>query len=109
MIYNVTVPVDVHSVDPSVPETLLGAPLVPGALRTIPGGAIVFQAALLTDVPGHSSVYRFALQFGSLHAAMMAGNWLYTKLRGAPVALSIGGHLVPIDHRTIITAIEKTA
>jgi hypothetical protein len=108
VIYKVTVSVDLHTLDPTVAASLLGtSALVPGTARRIPGGLLVFQSAALNTNPGEASVYRFALQFGAVHSAMQVGTWLYRQLRDVPAAVSIGGTLIPLDHRTIISTLEQ--
>jgi hypothetical protein len=110
VIYKVTVALDLHTLDPSVPALLLGTPeLQPGTARRVPGGVLVFQAAVLNTNPGEASVYRFALQFGAVHSAMQMGTWLFNQLRHAAAAISIAGILIPLDHRTIISTLEQVA
>lgn len=110
MIYAVTVPVDLQTLDATVPERLMQtAALAPGIGRTIPGGMIVFQSAAISAAPGEPSLYRFALQFGSLRHAAVVGNWLFNQLREMPVALSFAGHPIPLDHHTIISALKQIA
>jgi hypothetical protein len=110
VIYRVTLGIDIHSIDPEVPVKLLGTnQFVPGTTRRIPGGVLVFQAAVLNSNPGEASVYRFALQFGSVHAATQVGTWLFSQLNRDAVALSIAGTLIPLDHRTIISALKQAA
>jgi hypothetical protein len=42
-----------------------------------------------------------------VHSAMQVGTWLYRQLRDVPAAVSIGGTLIPLDHRTIISTLEQ--
>ena len=110
MIYAVTVNVDIQTIDPAVPGKFMGrAGLIPGASRVIPGGMVVFQSAWLNDTPGEASLYRFSLQFGSIHAAALVGNWLFAQLYGTAAALHLAGHLIPIDHPTIIRGLRQVA
>lgn len=89
---------------------LMGRPdFVPGDSRRIPGGILVFQSAALSSMPGEPSLYRFILQFGALRYAGPVGNWLFSQLNGAPAALSLAGHPVPIDHHSIIAGIKQVA
>src|SRR5688572_25644080 len=75
LIYAVSVSVDLQTLDAGVPYRLMApAQLMPGAQRTIPGGVLVFQSAVLSDIPGEASLYRFAVQFGARHAAATVGN-----------------------------------
>ena len=110
MIYAVTVAVDIQTLDPMLPAKLMGAPVFTmGATRRIPGGILVFQSALVNDVPGEGSLYRFSLQFGSLHSAAAVGNWLFAQIHGTAAALSLAGHPIPIDHHTIIRTLQQVA
>jgi hypothetical protein len=110
MIYAVTVTVDVQTLDPVLPAKLMGRPIFTmGTTRRIPGGMLAFQAAYVNDVPGEPSLYRFVLQFGSLHDAAAAGNWLFAQLHSNPAALSLAGNPIPIDHHTIIRTLQQVA
>lgn len=110
MIYAVTVSVDIQTLDPTLPARLLGTRVFqPGATRRIPGGVLVFQSAYLNAEAGEASLYRFAVQFGSLQAAAMVGNWLFSQLYGKAAALQLAGHLIPIDHHSIIRGLQEVA
>jgi hypothetical protein len=110
MIYAVTVAVDIQTLDPTLPARMIGRPVYAlGATRQIPGGILAFQGALLNEMPGEPSLYRFNLQFGSLHDAGTVGNWLFAQLRGRAAALSLAGNPIPIDHHTIIHTLRQVA
>ena len=110
MIYAVTVTLDVQTIDPMVPARLIGKPVYQvGSSRRIPGGVLVFQSAMVNDVPGEASMYRFSLQFGSLHGAAAVGNWLFAQLHESAAALSLAGHAIPVDHGTIIRTLQQVS
>ena len=110
MIYAVTVTVDVQTLDPTLAAKMMGRPVYEvGTARPIPGGVLVFQSAFLNSQPGEASVYRFILQFGSLHSAAAAGNWLFAQLHRTAAALSIAGTMIPIDHGTILRSLRQVA
>lgn len=81
----------------------------PGITRAIPGGVLVFQSAMLNMQPGEPSLFRYTLQFGAPRDAAVTGNWLFNQLRGSGAALHIAGHLIPLDHRTIINSLKQVA
>jgi hypothetical protein len=110
VIYAVTVHVDLQTLDPTLPGRLIGrANAEPGTTRRIPGGVIVFQSALISAQPGEPSLFRFVVQFGAPRDAALVGNWLFNELHGSAAALSVAGHLIPLDHHTIITSFEQVA
>ncbi len=110
MIYAVTVSIDIQTLDPRLPAQLMGRTrLEPGAIRAIPRGVLVFQAAAHSSTPGEPSLYRFVLQFGAVRSAGIVGNWLFSQLNGVAAALAIAGHPVPIDHHTIIASLKQVA
>jgi hypothetical protein len=110
VIYAVTVTVDLQTLDPSLPARLVGRPNPqPGATRRIPGGIMVLQSALISSEPGQTSVYRFVIQFGAPRDAALIGNWLFNELRDSAAALSIAGHLIPLDHHTIVKSLQQVA
>ena len=110
MIRAVTIALDVQTIDASLPAKLMaGAPLIPGATRPIPGGVMVFQSALLNQLPGEASLFRFSIQFGARQAAALVGNWLYAQLYGTAAAVIIGGRPVAIGHHDIIFALKNAA
>ena len=101
---------DVQSLDSSIAARLMGRiDATPGMVRRIPGGAIAFNSAFLNSEPGQPSLFRFALQFGSVQAAAAIGNWLFAELHDTAAALSLAGHAVPIDHPTIIHSLRAVA
>jgi hypothetical protein len=75
----------------------------------VPGGVIVFQSAVISRQPGEASLFRFVIQFGAPRDAAVLGNWLFSQLRDTAAALSIAGHLIPLDHRTIISSLKQVA
>ncbi len=106
----VTVPIDVETIDPSLPAKIMGANrLAPGSWRDIPGGMVVFQAAFLNTTAGEPSLYRFILQFGARQAASVVGTWLFSKLYGAAAAIQIGGRAIPLTHHDIISTLRVVA
>ena len=110
MIYAVTVNVDLQTLDPTLPGRLIGRPNAePGTTRRVPGGVIVFQSALISAQPGEPSLFRFVVQFGAPRDAALVGNWVFNELHGSAAALSVAGHLIPLDHRTIIMSFEQVA
>ena len=110
MIYAVTVSLDLQTLDPTVPVRLVGRPdAEPGATRRVPGGVIVFQSAVISQQPGEFSLYRFVFQFGAPRDAAVIGNWLFSQLRDTGAALSLAGHLIPLDHHTIIASLKQVA
>lgn len=110
MIYAVTVNLDIQTLDSELADRLMARPgCGPGATLAVPGGILVFQSALISSQPGEPSVFRFVLQFGALRDAAVVGNWLFNQLRGCGAALLIAGHLIPIDHRTIISSLKQVA
>jgi hypothetical protein len=110
MIYAVTVPVDLQTLDELVPLRLMNARMLePGMSRKIPGGLIVFQSAAISNSPGEPSLFRFVVQFGALRNAAVVGNWLFSQLKDAPVALSLAGHPIALDHHTIIAGLKQVA
>ena len=110
MIYAVTVPLDIQTLDETLPSKLMGRAVFQlGATRRIPGGMLVFQSAYINDTPGEPSLYRFSIQFGSLHSAAAVGNWLFAQLHGSAVALSLAGQLIPVDHGTILRLLRQVA
>jgi hypothetical protein len=110
VIYAVTVSVDIQTLDPTLPAKIMGQHTYPvGATRRIPGGVLVFQSAYINDIPGEASVYRYIIQFGSLHSAAAVGNWLFAQLHGTAAALSLAGNMIPIDHGTIIRSLRQVA
>ena len=110
MIYAVTLSMDIQSLDGTLAARLMGQPTVtPGMTRRIPGGALSFNSAVLNTEPGQPSLFRFSLQFGSVHATAAVGNWLFAQLRDAAAALSLAGHPIPIDHTTIIRSLRQVA
>ena len=109
MIYAVTLSRDIQSLDGTLAARLMGQPTVtPGMTRRIPG-ALSFNSAVLNTEPGQPSLFRFSLQFGSVHATAAVGNWLFAQLRDAAAALSLAGHPIPIDHATIIRSLRQVA
>jgi hypothetical protein len=110
LIYAVTVALDIQTLDPELADRLMARPnCEPGATLNVPGGVLVFQSALISRQPGEPSLYRFILQFGALRDAAVVGNWLFNQLRGSGAALLVAGHLIPIDHRTIINSLKQVA
>lgn len=110
LIYAVTVSIDLQTLDPTLPSKILGTlDCSPGATRAVPGGVIVFQSGLISQQPGEPSLYRFIVQFGALRDAAVMGNWLFNVLRDSAVALSVAGHIIPLDHRTIINTLKQVA
>jgi hypothetical protein len=110
VIYAVTVSLDIQTLDGTLPSKLIGTAVFQlGATRQIPGGVLVFQAALINDMPGEASLYRFSIQFGSLHSAAAVGNWLFAQLHGSAVALSLAGQAIPVDHGTILRVLRQVA
>lgn len=110
MIYAVTVSVDIQTLDPTLPAKMMGRPVFAvGSARRIPGGVLVFQSAACNDAPGEASLYRFIIQFGSLHGAAAVGNWLFAQLHGCAAALSLAGNMIPIHHGTIIRGLQQVA
>jgi len=110
VIYAVTVNVDLQTLDPTLPARIIGRTgAAPGTTRRIPGGVIVFQSALISSDPGQPSLFRFVIQFGAPRDAALVGNWLFNELIGNAVALSVAGHLIPLDHHTIIASFEQVA
>jgi hypothetical protein len=110
LIYAVTVALDLQTLDAGVPCRLIApVPLMPGAQRKIPGGIIVFQSAVLSNIPGEPSLYRFAVQFGAQRAAGTVGNWLFSKLRNEPVSIALAGHPLPLDHHSLIVGLKQVA
>jgi hypothetical protein len=110
VIYAVTVNVDLQTLDPTLAERLIGRPNAePGVTRRIPGGVMVFESALISNQPGEPSLLRFVVQFGALRDAALVGNWLFNELRGSAAALSVAGHLIPLDHHTIIASFQQVA
>ena len=110
MLRAVTIALDVQTIDETLPAKLLGgAPLIPGATRSIPGGVMVFQAACLSDIPGEASVFRFSIQLGSANAAALVANWLFSQLRDTAVALIVSGRPTPVSHHDLITAFRRAA
>jgi hypothetical protein len=98
------------TLDPSLPAKLMqGAPLLPGSTRVVPGGVMIFQAALLNREIGEPSVYRFIVQFGARQAIAAVGNWLFGQLYRTAAALQIAGRPVPIGHHDILAALERAA
>ena len=110
MIYAVTVAVDLQTLDPTLPSKLLGSrQCEPGMTRVVPGGVIVFQSAVISQQPGEPSLFRFVVQFGAPRDAGLFGNWLFNQLRDSAAALSVAGHPIPLDHRTIISSLKQVA
>jgi hypothetical protein len=110
LIYAVTVAIDIQTLDPAVPARMIGQPVFQiGTSRRIPGGVLIFQSAYINDIPGEASLYRFVIQFGSLHGAAAVGNWLFSQLHGTACALSLAGHMIPVDHGTIIRGLRQVA
>jgi hypothetical protein len=110
LIYAVTVPFDLQTLDAGVPERLMKpAQLRSGAQLAIPGGVIVYQSAALSMIPGEPSLYRFVIQFGAQHAAGTVGNWLFSRLRQEPASISLAGRPVPLDHHSIIASLKQVA
>ena len=110
VIYAVTVALDIQTLDNTLPSKLMGSAVFQlGATRRIPGGVLVFQSAYINDMPGEASLYRFTIQFGSLHSAAAVGNWLFAQLHGSAVALSLAGQAIPVDHGTILRTLRQVA
>jgi hypothetical protein len=110
LIYAVTLPFDLQTLDAGVPERLMKpAQLLPGAQLAIPGGVIVYQSAVLSMIPGEASLYRFVIQFGAQRAAGTVGNWLFSKLRQEPASISLAGRSIPLDHHAIIASLKQVA
>jgi hypothetical protein len=110
LIYAVTVSVDIQTLDPTLVAKVMGRPVFAvGDGRRIPGGVIVFQSAAMNCTPGEASVYRFIIQFGSLHSAAAVGNWLFAQLHGRAAALCLAGCPVPIDHHTILQGLRQVS
>jgi hypothetical protein len=110
LIYAVTIPFDLQTLDAGVPERLMKpARLESGAQLNIPGGVIVYQSAVLSLIPGEASLYRFVIQFGAQRAAGTVGNWIFSKLRQEPASISLAGRHVPLDHRSIISGLKQVA
>ena len=106
----VTIPLDLQTIDCDLAAKLMaGAPLIPGAARNIPGGVMVFQTALLNQIPGEASLFRFSLQFGARNGAAKVGNWLFAQLFNSAAALVICGRPISIEHGQIISALKQVA
>jgi hypothetical protein len=107
MIGSVTIPVDVETIDATLPAKLMNSwHLAPGISRGIPGGLIMFQAAFLNTIVGEPSLYRFIFQFGARQGAGVVGTWLFSQLYGSAAAIQIGGRAVPISHHAIVSSLK---
>jgi hypothetical protein len=110
VLYAVTVLADIQTLDPTLAVKLIGtSDFTVGTTRRIPGGVLVFQSAYVNAMPGEASLYRFSIQFGSRHSAAAVGNWLFAQLHGSAAALSLAGRPIPVDHGTIIRALQQVA